>query len=225
MRASSHRIQPALGAGGGLALLLLAVACGQGAPNGSSRRLAIGSSTAALASEGVCSPTGAHPKHAFTSCKTCHACDGVVQFDSAGAAVAAGRPAPAFDAAAKTCSNVACHGLPAGTYNYSSWDWGLDEPVAATVSYGGTLRTTPSWNATGAAGCTACHDNPPRNATWHSGFHANQGATGAANQCQFCHPDATGSNGQGTGITSAVLHGNGKVDMQARYVSSCFGCH
>ncbi len=224
MRASSHRIPPALGVGG-FVLLLLAVACGQGGPNAGGRRVAVGSSTAALASGSECSPAGSHPKHAFTGCKTCHACDGVVQFDLAGPAVAAGRPSPAFDATTKSCSNVACHGLPAGTYTYSSWDWGLDEAVPVTVSYGGALRTTPSWGATGAAGCTACHDNPPRNAIWHSGAHANQAATGAANQCQLCHPDAAGDDGHGTGITNAVLHGNGQVDVQATFVSRCFGCH
>ena len=221
MRRTSDLIHPALG----MVALLLAMACGERAPGGSSQRLAIGSSTAALASDGVCSPTGAHPKHAFTACKTCHACEGVVEFDPAGAAVAAGLPGPIFDATTKSCANVACHGEPAGTYTYSTWDWGLDEAVPVTVSYGGKLRPTPSWSSTGAAGCTACHDNPPRNGVWHSGAHANQGATGAANQCQFCHPDATGSSAMGTGITSAVLHGNGRVDVQARFVSSCFGCH
>jgi cytochrome c len=45
------------------------------------------------------------------------------------------------------------------------------------------------------------------------------------NQCQFCHPDATGTNGQGTAITNPALHGNGVYNVQASFTSACFGCH
>lgn len=178
----------------------------------------------------TCSPTGAHAKHAaLTGCTTCHNCGGVLQFDPAGAAVVPGGPLPAFDAVAKTCSNVACHRVPTGTFSY--WFPGGDgEPVYNTVTYGGGApRPTPSWYTAGA-GCTACHDNPPRDGStgsdvWHSGYHGGQGPTGARNQCQLCHPDAYGTSGVGTAITNAALHANGSATVQASFSSVCFGCH
>jgi hypothetical protein len=222
MTAKSDRNHRALGIG--VVAALLAVACSEGAPRAAAPRGARG--TAAATAQAPCSPRGAHPKHAFTICTTCHACQGVVAFDQAGPAYAMGTPAPIFDATAKICTNVACHGVASGTYTYSSWDWGLDQPVDVTVSYGGTLKTTPSWYTTGAGGCTACHDDPPRNNVWHSGYHGAQGPTGARNQCQFCHPDASSSgNGIGDTITNPSLHANGKVEVHASYSSVCFTCH
>ena len=35
------------------------------------------------------------------------------------------------------------------------------------------------------------------------------------NQCQFCHPDATGSGGVGTGITNQRFTANGVYNVQA----------
>ena len=126
------------------------------------------------------------------------------------------------DGGPRTCSNVACHGVPAGTFSYFFPD-GSGEPTFNTVDFGGVYATTPVWGTTGNT-CTACHGNPPRNGAWHGGQHAG-GPTAATNQCQFCHPDATGSNGRGTAITNLSLHLNGVVNVQARFKSSCFGCH
>jgi hypothetical protein len=178
-----------------------------------------------------CEPTGAHGKHAGYVCTVCHKVGGRLAFDPAGPAYRAGQPAPSFDAApgVKTCSNVGCHSVPAGTFSYYFPD-GEGNPALNTVPYGGgASQTTPGWYATGTS-CNACHANPADTPSggkyvWHSGYHANQGPTGAANQCQFCHPDATGSNGVGTAITNPALHGNGVVDVQARFGTSCFGCH
>lgn len=171
--------------------------------------------------------TGAHAKHAAFDCQVCHYVGGVLCFDINGPAVAPGSPLPGFDVTAKTCSNIACHGIPAGTFSYY-FPGGDGEPVLNTVTYGGAMVPTPSWYATGL-GCGACHGNPPRNGSngsnvWHSGFHAG-GPTTAPNQCQFCHPNATGTNGIGTAITNTALHANGAVNVQARFTSSCFGCH
>jgi hypothetical protein len=189
-----------------------------------------------------CTPTGAHgvlalsyvTGHAGFECKECHYVGGRLAFKPAskgGKAFLAAGPAPTFDAAAKTCSNVACHTVPAGTYSYYFPD-GSGDPQLNTVKYGGgPPRPTPSWYTTGAAACTACHDDPPRNGSdgsnvWHSGLHGNQGPTGARNQCQFCHPDASSpNNGIGDTITNAALHANGTVNVQATFTSSCFGCH
>lgn len=178
-------------------------------------------------------PTGAHglpgavaggpTRHGLYDCKVCHVVGGVFSFDPNGPAVATGYPLPTFDPIAKMCSNVACHGMYSGTFSYY-FQGGDGEPELKTVSYAGSGGGTPSWYATGL-GCAACHGNPPRNGAWHSGYHANQDPTGPANQCQFCHPDATGSNGQGTAITNATLHGNGTVNVQARFTSTCFNCH
>ncbi len=180
-----------------------------------------------------CGPTGAHGAsgHVAQPCTVCHKVGGRLVFDKNGPAYAAGYPAPSFDATAKTCSNVACHAVPQGTYSYYFPD-GTGEPALNTVSYGGGApRATPSWYATGAMACTACHDDPPRNGStgsnvWHSGYHGGQGPTGARNQCQFCHPDASSpGNGIGDTITNTSLHGNGTVNVQATFTSQCFGCH
>lgn len=199
--------------------LLVLVACGDGPPSAPVRPVA---SRAALDGS-TCQFTAAHTKHGLAACTTCHACVGVVEFDPAGAAVVAGQAAPVFDAGSKSCSNVACHGVRAGTFSYWFQD-GSGEITLNVFAYGSAPKPTPSWFATGI-GCSGCHDNPPRNSTWHGGHHANEGPSGAANQCQFCHPDATGSNGAGTAITMAALHGNGTVEVQARFVSRCFTCH
>jgi hypothetical protein len=181
-----------------------------------------------LDTDPLCTPTGAHAKHGAFACSACHKVAGRLSFDSAGPAYAAGQSAPRFDATAKTCSNVACHGVPAGTFSFYFPD-GSGDPALNTVGYGGATQTTPSWYATGAT-CGACHGNPPRAPDgsfypWHSGQHGGQGPTGTYNQCQFCHPDATGANGQGTAITNPTLHANGTVNVQARFTSACFGCH
>lgn len=187
-----------------------------------------------------CTPSGAHggagttpAGHYNYDCKVCHKVGGRLSFSktTTPTAYGAGLPAPTFDATAKTCSNVACHSVPAGTWQYYVWDWGLDQPVLTTVTvYGNPAGVTSSWYSTGAAACGGCHGNPPRNGTsgsnvWHSGNHANQGPSGAANQCQFCHPDAFGVNGAGTTITNATLHANGVYNVQANFTSACFTCH
>ncbi len=129
-----------------------------------------------------------------------------------------------FDATKpKTCSNIACHGVSAGTFSYY-FPGGDGEPELKTVSYDGSVAVTPTWNSTGA-GCSACHGNPPNSYVWHSGYHGGQGPTGAYNQCQFCHPDAISTNGQGTAITNPLLHADRVVNVQARFKSACFGCH
>jgi len=175
----------------------------------------------------ACTPTGAHAKHGAFACSVCHKVAGRLSFDRTGPAYRAGNPAPTFDATAKTCSNVACHGVAAGTFTYTVWDWGLDQPVDVTISYGGSVSTTPSWYVTGAAGCTACHGDPPQNGyAWHTGNHGGQGPTGARNQCQFCHPDASSpGNGIGDTITNPLMHANGTLDVQATFTTACFGCH
>lgn len=176
-----------------------------------------------------CAPSGAHAKHANHACTVCHKVAGRLAFDKAGPAYRAGFPVPSFDAATKTCNNVGCHTVPAGTFSYWTID-GEGNETLNTVSYGGTPRATPSWYATGSATCTACHDNPPRNGSdgsnvWHSGLHGGQGPTGTYNQCQICHPDATGSNGVGTAITIPSMHANGVVDIAPAWGTRCFGCH
>jgi hypothetical protein len=171
----------------------------------------------------ACTPSGAHQKHSAYECKVCHAVAGRLSFQRTGPAYGAGIPPPAFDAAAKTCSNVACHMVPAGIYSFY-FPGGDGEPELNVVSYGGAPAVTPSWYSTGT--CTACHGNPPRTGAWHSGLHANQGPTGPANQCQFCHPDATSpGNGMGDSITDATLHRNGAVNVTPTFKSTCFGCH
>lgn len=177
----------------------------------------------------ACAPTGAHGKHGKFACSVCHKVAGRLAFDKAGPAYAAGKPAPSFDAVAKTCSNVACHGVPSGTFTYF-FPGGDGEPVQNTVTYGGSSATTPSWYASGGAGCTGCHGNPPSNYTWH-------GSHSGGNQCELCHADAVSVNGVATGLSTATncgalknqpcaaLHANGALDVTAVFKSTCFGCH
>jgi hypothetical protein len=174
----------------------------------------------------ACNPGGAHPRHAAFACTTCHMSHGPSRFDPNGPAVirpSAGNPfppVPTYAPTAKTCSNVACHAIPQGTFSYY-FPGGDGEPELKTVSYGGPVAATPSWYAAGA-GCAACHANPPPNGMWHGGRHAvNYGGT----TCQFCHPGEAGSSNVGTAIVNAALHRNGTVEVQARFRTYCFDCH
>jgi hypothetical protein len=198
--------------------------------------------------------SGAHPKHAGFGCKVCHMVGGVMCFDPAGPATGTGTP-PSFDVATKTCSNIKCHGVPAGTFSYYYPGDETDEngdpiPVLKTVNiYGNTGGITPSWYSTGG-GCTACHGNPPANGTdgsnaWHSSFHANNQNVGAINPnaCELCHNDPTrpfgtwvpiafssvGTDGKYHGYqinpAAATQHANGGPVVLAKFVSQCFGCH
>jgi hypothetical protein len=184
---------------------------------------------------------GKHAEHmqlVGVICTTCHnrSCDqhanGVVDviFDPSGPAAAAGSPAPAFDSAAKSCSNIACHIVSAGTFSYYFPD-STGNAVLRTVNvYGNTGGITPSWYSIGTS-CTACHNDPPSNGTdgsniWHSGYHGGQGPTGPYNQCQLCHPDASSpDNGIGDTITNPLLHRDGTYNVQPMFSSPCFGCH
>jgi len=194
-------------------------------------------------------PTGAHAKHSPT-CSICHKVAGTLSFDPAGPAYSSpSGPIPSFDATAKTCSNVACHGVAAGTYSYyfpgNEMDAdGYPIPELKVVNYGGYVTaSTPSWYVTGAAGCTACHGNPPYpplpasdgSNNWHSGLHAN---SQPLNACELCHNRLQGStyspiaqsslvSGKymGTAILIPAQHANGTANVAARFQSSCFGCH
>jgi hypothetical protein len=188
--------------------------------------LATASALAEPCTSYACNPGGAHARHAAYPCKTCHMTHGPTRFDPDGAAPIPSSPAnpfppaPAFEPVTKTCSSVACHGVPPGSFSYY-FPGGDGEPELKTVAYGGPIAATPSWYAVGAA-CAACHANPPANGMWHGGNHAvNYGGR----TCQFCHPGETGSNNVGTAIVNAALHRNGAIEVQAWFRSACFGCH
>jgi predicted CxxxxCH...CXXCH cytochrome family protein len=174
------------------------------------------------------SPTGAHTKHRAYLCTDCHLVGGSPCLDPAGAAAAPGQAAPSFDATAKTCSSVACHGAYSGTYTYARWDWGIEDFVYVDVPYAGGGGAANGWYTTGSS-CTTCHHNPPANGTWHSPTHGM--TVTAARKCETCHPDAVSAvvNGVYVGVsisaTNAALHANGIVNVQARFSSKCFGCH
>jgi hypothetical protein len=46
-----------------------------------------------------------------------------------------------------------------------------------------------------------------------------------ANECSLCHPNVAGTVATGIALSSTALHGNGVADVQAKFKSSCFGCH
>ncbi len=181
-----------------------------------------------------------HNKHTVFDCQNCHKTyppNNYILFFQEPSSLARitptldnpNPPAPVYNgnmfapATPKTCSNIACHGIARGTFNYY-FIGGDGEPELKAVEYGGSYPLTPEWNTT-TTGCKTCHGNPPNTGSWHSGYHGGQGPSGSYNQCQFCHPDATGSNGVGTAITFPELHANGTVNIQAVFKSSCFGCH
>jgi len=175
------------------------------------------------------SPTGAHTKHRAYVCTACHLVGGSPCLDPAGAAAAPGQAAPSFDATAKTCSSVACHGAYSGTYTYARWDWGIEDFAYVTVPYAGGGGAANGWYTTGSS-CTSCHRNPPASTgPWHSPTHGM--TVTAARKCETCHPDAVSAvvNGVTVGVsinaTYAAVHADGTVNVQAKFSSKCFGCH
>ncbi|ACH38170.1 cytochrome c [Citrifermentans bemidjiense Bem] len=192
-------------------------------------------------------PNSIHTKHqAFMDdCKGCH--DLSSSFvasnsffkDSSKRAFQPGGPAPIFVPSGAwsspqttnpaTCSNIACHNIPPGTFTYYIYDYGIDASVPVTVSYGGMSNATAKWQDDPATNCNSCHGNPPLGNVWHNGSHGN-GIPGG-NNCETCHPDAK-SNVAPDGktivsnyITAPSQHQNGTVNVVANFNSNCFGCH
>ena len=130
----------------------------------------------------------------------------------------AGAAVPSWNRAAATCASTYCHGTYSGTYAYQVWDFGSDSVVTKYAPYEGS-KTTPHWTD-GPLTCASCHGNPPvATGVWHSGVH------GGGNQCELCHPDASGTPATGTAITNPLLHVNGSIDVQPRWKTSCTNCH
>jgi len=169
--------------------------------------------------------TGAHTRHVTAgavsgavACSTCHAVpadafaaghlgDGPAEVVLTGLA-AAGGAAPAYARPSGTCSSTYCHGGYSGTFEYT---W-AGEP--RSFAYAGR-NATPGW--TGTAACGTCHGNPPPG-SWH-GLH------NAGNQCELCHPDATGLPGSAV-VSNPALHVNGIVEVTPQWRSSCLrSCH
>ena len=228
--------------------LAAALGCQQGRVEGTAGDVGVAAANLVVVPTGqACTPTGKHFEHRSFSCAACHLAAGALCFDPA----AAGSTA-SFDAVTKSCSSIACHGTAAGTFTYSSWDWGLDQAVDVTVPYGGSGGVQANWYADSVGGCTACHGYPPtyngQPYVWHSGAHGNGIPNG--NACQLCHPDATGAyvfggppsfvgtsggmiascapgtycSAPGT-ITDSSLHRNGVLNVSPRWGSACLGCH
>jgi hypothetical protein len=178
-------------------------------------------------------PSGAHSSHSAYDCQTCHKPHGFLigWFDPNGPAFIKptpenpAPPPPSYDRTSQTCSNVACHGVPLGTFSYY-FPGGDGTPELKTVAYGGYV-TTPGWYSVGQ-GCFACHGNPP-SATggWHRLDFPHVRGVPSSQDCSFCHPDASGV-GVGTAITNPALHRNGVIDVQGKWNTRngrCFGCH
>ncbi len=189
-----------------------------------------------------------HTKHqnVMNDCKGCHdltnnfIASGTFFKDSSKAAFKPGGPAPVFTPSgnwsspqtnnAASCSNIACHSIPAGTYTYYIWDWGIEDVVPVDYYYGGMSSAKALWQDNPSTNCNSCHGIPPiAGNVWHSGFHGNYMI--GANNCETCHPDAKSSttpDGKtilSNYITAPSQHGNGTVDVVAKYTSRCFGCH
>ena len=157
---------------------------------------------------------------ACTDCHTPHGGSFVSIFRFPASAYIPNGPAPSLDTVAKTCSNVACHMVPVGSYAY--WAIGGDgEPFLNEVSYGGPV-VTPPWTEALRGACRACHGSPPSPAAgaWHSAMH---GGGGARAECSLCHPGVTMVNGEL--VLSGTTHKNGVVDVTPKWKSTCFGCH
>lgn len=188
-----------------------------------------------------------HTKHQeyMNDCKACHdltnsfTASGTFFKDPSKGAFQAGGPAPGFTPSgswsspktnvAASCSNIACHNVPAGIFTYWIYDWGADEMVPVSYNYGGMSSATALWQDNAATNCNSCHGNPPKNYHWHSGKHAP--TISGANNCELCHPDAKsniapdGKTILSNYITAPSQHANGTLDVVAKYRSQCFGCH
>jgi predicted CxxxxCH...CXXCH cytochrome family protein len=169
---------------------------------------------------------GAHTKHvtagtlsAAIPCATCHAVsadafaaghlgDGPAEVVLGGLAAASGAT-PGYARPAGTCTSTYCHGGYAGVHEF----WFFEDPRA--VPYAGA-NAAPAWTG-GPMTCASCHGDPPATGTWH-------GSHNAGNQCELCHPDASGLPGAAS-ITTPALHVNGVVDLAPRWRSTCFNCH
>lgn len=169
---------------------------------------------------------GAHAKHVVAgaisgavACGVCHAVpadafsaghlgDSPAEVALTGLA-AAGGATPGWSRTTGTCASTYCHGAYSGTYNYYSYE----EPVSA---YYAGANATPSWTGSGMT-CTSCHGNPPPTGAWH-------GSHGGGNECQLCHPDASGLPGSAV-ITNPALHVNGTINLAPQANNSCFNCH
>lgn len=220
MNASTIRARTGAQLGLGLATALLA-ACGTGEQDAP----ALASSGAALT---VVDPHDLHVRRAGAECLDCHSPhDGMfaplVSFSDR--ARLPGGPEPVLNAD-RSCSNVACHMVPAGTFSY--WTIGGDgEWAPATVAYGGVPVRTPPWPEATSDGCRACHGSPPSPPAgpWHSGMHGNV-AGGPLNACTLCHPSVELVNGTPAIRAGAeAMHRNGVADVRGRFTSRCFGCH
>lgn len=165
-----------------------------------------------------------HREEGGLLCADCHTPHGgmmmspLLQFSSK--AFIPGGPPPTRDAATHTCSNVACHMVPVGTYQY--WKLvGDEEWVLYEVAYGGAV-TTPPWGEALRGACRACHASPPSPAAgaWHSPTH---GGGGINAECSLCHPGVAKVNGEL--VVTGQGHKNGVVDVTPQWKSRCFGCH
>lgn len=211
--------------------------------------VALAQSEVCVEGDPECTPSGAHGKHGGFACSVCHKVAGRLVFDKSGPAYTQpynpSNPVPSFNATTKTCSNIACHAIPAGVFSYYTQGSEMDAdgypiPELVTVPYGGSGgASSANWNAT-VGNCSACHDNPSKyNGAyypWHSGFHANNQNVGPVgpNACELCH-NAPGfpvvsaiaqSDGtKGTSILLPALHGNGIINVNARFRTVCFNCH
>lgn len=180
-------------------------------------------------------PHALHMTTGGAQCTDCHVGGALHAFGPI--AYAPGQPAPSFDLVTRTCSNVACHMVPAGVYTFTTYDWGLDDGtlVYNQVTYGGVPVTTPPWESATTGGCIACHGSPPSpsSGSWHSGRH---GFAGSMNECSLCHRDVVRVDGVlalssatncGPSRTEscAALHRNGTVDVMPTWKSTCFYCH
>ena len=152
-----------------------------------------------------------HTKHQsfMNDCKACHnlsnsfIASGTFFKDSTKAAFLPGGLAPVFmpsgswsspkTNAAASCSNIACHSIPAGVFTYYIYDWDADEVVPISYNYGGMSGATALWQDKADTNCKSCHNIPPYSKNvWHSGSHGMQYMVGA-NYCETCHPDAKSS--------------------------------
>jgi hypothetical protein len=169
--------------------------------------------------------TGAHTKHVTSgalssaiACSVCHAVpadafaaghlgDGPAEVTLTGFA-ATGGATPGYARPAGSCASTYCHGAYSGVFSYTFYE------DSKTWAYAGA-NATPRWTDRPTT-CASCHGKPPPG-EWHGSHYA-------GNQCDLCHPDASGQPGAST-ITNAALHVNGTIDLAPKWRANCFYCH
>jgi predicted CxxxxCH...CXXCH cytochrome family protein len=177
---------------------------------------------------------GKHAKHAATNTTSCDVChsgasayvgdhhNDVINFSFPAAYLPKSGGTPTFDSAAKTCTNISCHGGP------------RTQTQTQAASGQSTLVTTPNWY-TGtidvATQCTACHVyGAIENNSYSSGdhyLHVWEPGNGPEPKlgCTICHDPAKLASAHFTSLGTPQLEGPASATLRSSLNYSGGSCN